>query len=72
MTANHISWLLQTIEDPEIAKRFIESRYKKSRISYDPKLDISRQVSHINLFTDEAPDPTLRYTTAQSFVFNSQ
>ena len=54
MTANHMSWLLQTIEDPEIAKRFIESQYKKSRISYDLKLDISRQLSHINWVTDEA------------------
>ena len=72
MTANHMSWLLQTIEDPEIAKRFIESQYKKSRISYDLKLDISRQLSHINWVTDEAPDPTVTYTTAQSFVFNSQ
>jgi len=43
MTAIHMKWLLQTIEGPEIAKRFIESQYKKSRISYDLGRELAAQ-----------------------------
>ena len=48
MNANHMSWLLQTIKDPEIAKRFVEAQYKRVRISYDLMIDISQELDSVN------------------------
>ena len=33
MTLDEISWLLQTIEDPETVKRFIQAQYERGRIT---------------------------------------
>lgn len=34
MNESDIGWLLQTIEDPETAERFVTAQYRHGRISY--------------------------------------
>jgi hypothetical protein len=34
MSSDEINWLLQTIEDPETAKRFVQAQYERGRIPY--------------------------------------
>lgn len=38
-----IGWLLQTIEDPETAERFVTAQYRHGRISYQLMADIFRE-----------------------------
>lgn len=34
MNSDEMNWLLQTIEDPEDAKRFVQAQYQRGRIPY--------------------------------------
>jgi hypothetical protein len=34
MNSDEVNWLLQTIEDPENAKRFVQAQYQRRRIPY--------------------------------------
>ena len=34
MNSDEMNWLLQTIEDPETAKRFVQAQYQRGRIPY--------------------------------------
>jgi hypothetical protein len=34
MNSDEVNWLLQTIEDPENAKRFVRAQYQRGRIPY--------------------------------------
>lgn len=43
MNESGIGWLLQTIEDPETAERFVAAQYHRGRISYQVMTDISRE-----------------------------
>lgn len=43
MNESDIGWLLQTIEDPETAERFVAAQYHRGRISYEVMTDISRE-----------------------------
>lgn len=63
MNANHMRWLLQTTEDPEIAKRFVEAQYKRVRISYDLMIDISQELDNVNWIADDGLTLTCQIQT---------
>jgi hypothetical protein len=35
MNADEMNWLLQTIKEPETARRFVRAQYERARISYE-------------------------------------
>ena len=43
MNADEMNWLLQTIEEPETAKRFVQAQYELGRIPYQLVVDLGRQ-----------------------------
>ena len=43
MNADEMNWLLQTIEEPETAKRFVEAQYERARISYEVMANLARE-----------------------------
>jgi hypothetical protein len=42
MNSDEVNWLLQTIEDPETAKRFVLAQYQSGRIPYHVMADLAR------------------------------
>src|ERR1700746_2592198 len=43
MNADEMNWLLQTIEEPETAKRFVQAQYELGRIPYQLIVDLARE-----------------------------
>lgn len=43
MNADEMNWLLQTIEEPETAKRFVEAQYERARISSEVMANLARE-----------------------------
>jgi hypothetical protein len=43
MNADEMNWLLQTIEGPETAKRFVRAQYERARISYEVMENLARE-----------------------------
>ena len=43
MNADEMNWLLQTIEKPETAKRFVQAQYELGRITYQLVVDLAQQ-----------------------------
>jgi len=43
MTTSEMRWLLQTIDKPETAQRFVKAQYKRGRISYQVIADLARE-----------------------------
>jgi hypothetical protein len=42
MNSDEVNWLLQTIEDPENAKRFVQAQYERGRIPNHVMADLAR------------------------------
>jgi len=42
MNSDEVNWLLQTIEDPENAKRFVQAQYQRGRIPYHVMASLAR------------------------------
>ena len=42
MNSDEVNWLLQTIEDPENAKRFVQAQYQRGRIPYHVMVSLAR------------------------------
>ena len=42
MNSDEVNWLLQTIEDPENAKRFVLAQYQRGRIPYHVMASLAR------------------------------
>lgn len=43
MNSDEMSWLLQTMGDPETAKRFVQAQYDCGRIRYQVLADLARE-----------------------------
>jgi hypothetical protein len=43
MNADEMNWLLQTIEEPETARRFVQAQYERARISYEVMANLARE-----------------------------
>jgi len=42
MNSDEMNWLLQTIETPEAAKRFVQAQYRRGRIPYRMMASLAR------------------------------
>ena len=42
MNSDEMNWLLQTIEDPETAKCFVQAQYQRGRIPYHVIANLAR------------------------------
>jgi len=75
MNADEMNWLLQTIEEPEAAKRFVQAQYELGRVSYQLIVDLARQrgwteYPPVRVWT--APATSLEYVTAHAVIFGAQ
>ena len=51
MNKEEVNWLLQTITDPENAKRFLLAQYQRGRISVQLMNDVAPEPDGINCAT---------------------
>jgi hypothetical protein len=42
MNSDEVNWLLQTIKDPENARRFVRTQYQRGRIPYHVMASLAR------------------------------
>ena len=69
MDREEVSWLLQTIKDPENAKRFLLAQYERGRISFQlmadaaPERDWTNRTA--NQFPTAATDHSTEYLTTE-------
>jgi hypothetical protein len=67
MNADEMNWLLQTIEEPETARRFVQAQYELGRIPYQLVVDLARRQSWIDYLPVRvlsAPPTSAKYATA--------
>jgi hypothetical protein len=43
MNADEMNWVLQTIEESETAKCFVQAQYKRARISHEVMTNLARE-----------------------------
>ena len=55
MNLDEVNWLLQTIEDPENAKRFVQAQYQRGRIPYHVMACLARERNWTNWPVVEKP-----------------
>jgi hypothetical protein len=65
MNADEMNWLLQTIDEPETAKRFVQAQYELGRISYHLIVDLARQQNwdYLPVRVWTAPPTSVEYAT---------
>jgi len=51
MNKEEVNWLLQTIQDPENAKRFLFAQYQRGRISVQLMNDVASELDGFNSAT---------------------
>ena len=74
MNTDEMNWLLQTIEEPETAKRFVQAQYELGRISYQLVVDLARQrdwtdYPPVRVWT--APPTSVEYATSRTVIFGA-
>jgi hypothetical protein len=74
MNADEMNWLLQTIQEPETAKRFVQAQYELGRIPYQLVVDLARQrgwtdYPPVRVWT--APSTSAEYATAHAVIFGA-
>ena len=74
MNADEMNWLLQTIEEPETAKRFVQAQYQLGRIPYQLVVDLARQrgwtdYPPVRVWT--APPTSVEYATSRTVIFGA-
>lgn len=55
MNSDEMNWLLQTIEDPKTAKRFVQAQYRRGRIPYQVMASLARERNWTNWPAVEKP-----------------
>jgi hypothetical protein len=60
MNREDMNWLLQTIEDPDNAKRFVLAQYEHGRISLQVMVDVAEERGWIKRTANQFP-LTARY-----------
>lgn len=71
MNADEMNWLLQTIEEPETARRFVQAQYELGRIPYQLVADLARQrgwTDHLPVRVRTAPATSVEYATAYPVI----
>ena len=74
MNADEMNWLLQTIEEPDTAKRFVQAQYELGRIPYQLVVDLARQrdwtdYPPVRVWT--APPTSVEYATSRTVIFGA-
>jgi len=67
MNADEMNWLLQTIEEPETAKRLVQAQYELGRIPYQLVVDLAQQqgwTDYLRVRVWTAPPTSVEYATA--------
>ena len=57
LNSDEVNWLLQTIEDPENPKRFVEAQYRRGRIPYHVMASLARDRNWTDWPAVEKPLP---------------
>lgn len=60
MNSEEMNWLLQTIEEPETARRFVIAQYERARISCEVTANLARE----RRWTEYSPFYVLSMATA--------
>jgi hypothetical protein len=71
MNSDEVNWLLQTIEDPENAKRFVQAQYQRGRIPYHVMASLARDRNWTDWPAVEKPAALIsmeRITTRQKIL----
>jgi len=55
MNSDEVNWLLQKIEDPENAKRFVLAQYQRGRIPYHVMASLARDRNWTDWLAVEKP-----------------
>jgi hypothetical protein len=76
MDANDLRWLLQTIETPEMAERFVLAQYKQGRISAHVIAEVGCERPWISQVAIQAqPAATHQcseYAATETFIYSQQ
>jgi hypothetical protein len=68
MNADEMNWLLQTIEEPQTAKRFVHAQYEHRRVSSRVVADLAREhgwTDYPEIQVVAATAVSMAYTTAE-------
>jgi len=58
MNSDEVNWLLQTIETPEGARRFVQAQFERGRIPFDVMTNLARERGWIDWHEVEASSAT--------------
>jgi hypothetical protein len=76
MDADDLRWLLQTIETPEMAERFVLAQYKHRRISDHVIAEIGRERPWISQVAIQAQPVAIHqcseYVATETFIYSQQ
>jgi hypothetical protein len=67
MNREEVNWLLQTIKDPENAKRFLLAQYQRGRISLQLLNDVAPERDGINPATNPLSNPAMASVFANAW-----
>jgi len=62
MNSDEVNWLLQTIEDPENAERFVQAQYQRGRIPYHVMASLARDRNWADWPAVEKPDALFQWS----------
>ena len=62
MSEKELNWLLQTIEDPATAERFVLAQYERGRISFQLMAKLARKRGWIGRTRNQFAITTTRYS----------
>src|SRR6201984_799123 len=74
MNGDAMNWLLQTSEEPETAKRFVQAQYELGRIPYQLIVDLAQQqgwTDYLLVRAWTAPLTSVEYTTPHAVIFGA-
>jgi hypothetical protein len=75
MNADEMNWLLQTIEEPETARRFVQAQYELGRIPYQLVADLARQrgwTDYLAVRVCAAPPTSVECATAYPVILAAE
>jgi hypothetical protein len=68
MNTDEMSWLLQTIVEPETARRFVQDQYERGRISYRVMANLAREQSWTDFRSLQALTTTMPSLTPSAMA----
>jgi hypothetical protein len=70
MNSDEVNWLLETVEDLEKAKRFVQAQYERGRITYRVMANVARDRGWADWpAVEQAPEPnSMECTTTRQMA----